>query len=188
MLRQMFEKLVGGLVIGVFGAVALFAKVGDQPRLWDVLSDRIAGTNIQQNGPSVIWVDAQRPTSRMMVTADSSFQPQGAAAAAPAGAAAPAPARAPVKDWRRHLNSVLAAFNIMGPASERSSAAISAPGAPAAAAPSAAAPAAAVASVAKPAGVADPTAQAYVSYGASSRSDIMSSASGPVYNFSGSKR
>jgi hypothetical protein len=196
MLRQMAEKLFAGIAIGVFGAVALFAKVGDQPRLWDVLSDRLGGTSSQQNGPNVIWVDSQRPTTRMLVTADSSFAPQSAVAAgAPAvGAAAAAPARVPAPakaDWKRHLSGMLAMFDITGPATQSSSASVSA--APGAAAGGSAAPAAAyggsaaVAAVPKSAGVADASAQSYVNYGTSSRSDIMSSASGPVYNFSGKR-
>jgi hypothetical protein len=194
MLRQIFEKLVGGIAIGVFGAVALFAKVGDQPRLWDVLSERLSPA-VAQNGPNVIWVDSQRPVTRMMVTGDSSFAPQTSAAAPTASPTAAVPTRAAVaSDWRRHISGMLAMFNVSGPATEHSSASVSAASGAAAAssAPSSVAPAAgyaspaAVAAVNKPA--IDASAQSYVSYGAGTRSDIMSSASGPVYNFGGGKR
>jgi|GEM_PF-2021541 len=197
MLRQMLEKLMAGLAIGVFGAVALFARVGDQPRLWDVLSDRLAPPSAQ-NGPNVIWVDSQRPTTRMMVTGDSSFAPAEAAApGAVAGArpvyrsAAAAPA-APAKSssWMKHINGVLAMFDIQGPATEHSSASasVASGGAPAAAASSSsggAAPAASVAAVNR-GPIIDATAS--VSYGSNSRSDIMSSGGGPMYNFSGGKK
>ena len=194
MLKQIIQKLVGGIAIGVFGAVALFARVGDQPRLWDVLSDRLAPPTVQ-SGPNVIWADSERPVTRMMVTGDSSFAPQTAAAApaqsaATATAASPARARA-ASDWHRHISGMLAMFNVTGPATQHSSAVVSVASAGAGAPPSAAPAAvysapAAVAAVNKPA--TDASAQAYVSYGANTRSDIMSSASGPVYNFSGGKR
>ncbi len=198
MLRQMAEKLLGGVVIGVFAAVALFARVGDQPRLWDVLMDRFAPQAAGPSGPSVIWADGERPTNRMMVTADSSFAPVAAGAPAAssgslrAATVAATSAPAPTSSWQRHLSGVLQMFDITGPASEHSSASVSAASsagsAPAAAAsPYAGGVSAAVASAGRP-GVADASASAYVSYGNASRSDIMSSASGPVYNFSGKRR
>lgn len=202
MLRQLAEKLLGGLAIGVFGAVALFARVGDQPRLWDVLMDQLAPRAAGPAGPNVIWADGERPTNRMMVTADSSFAPVaagapaarvvssgGSRAATVASAATPAPA----SSWQRHLSGVLQMFDITGPATEHSSASVAASPSAAAASPAAAGSSyasgvsAAVASAGRP-GVAEPTASAYVSYGSASRSDIMSSASGPVYNFSGKRR
>jgi hypothetical protein len=192
MVQQIMRNAFGVLVVGAFVAVGLFAHVGDQPRLWDVLSERLAGNSSGPNGPNVIWVDAPRATTRMMVTADSSFAPQTAAAeaSAPRKVSSTAPvARAPKSTWMRHISGMLAMFNITGPATEHSSASASAAPAPAggapASAPAAAAPAASVAAVAPGAPAA---AASYVSYGSASRSDIMSSASGPVYNFSGNKR
>lgn len=196
MLRQMVEKLIGGVAIGVFAAVALFARMGDQPRLWDVLMDRFAPQAAGPAGPNVIWADGERPTNRMMVTADSSFAPVAAgapaASAASPRAASVAAAPAPASSWQRHLSGVLQLFDITGPASEHSSASVSAASSAGAAPTAAASPysggvSAAVASAGRP-GVADPSATAYVSYGSASRSDIMSSASGPVYNFSGKRR
>jgi len=189
MVRQILEKMFGGAVIAVFAAVALFARVGDQPRLWDVLSEHFSGSAAAPSGPNVIWVDSQRPVNRMMVTADSAFAP--AEAAAPSAvkravAAAPAPAKS---SWARHLSGVLAFFDIHGPATQTSSASASVASAPAGAAPAPSAPAgAAPASVAAAAPAAGATATAYVNYGSASRSDIMSSASGPTYNFAGSKK
>ena len=191
MLKQLAQKLVGGLAVGAFAAVALFARVGDQPRLWDVLMDRFGSGQTAYRGPNVIWADGERPVNRMMVTGDSSFAPAASvgqvpgAVSAPAARVAAAPAPSPAADWKRHLSGALALFDITGPASEHSSASVSAAAAPAptASAPSysAPAPSASVASL----GAQAPAAPTYVSYGNTSRSDIMSSASGPVYNFGG---
>ncbi|NNN05647.1 MAG: hypothetical protein HKL90_07080 [Elusimicrobia bacterium] len=196
MLRQMAEKLLGGLAIGVFGAVALFARVGDQPRLWDVLVDRLAPPVEAPRAFAVIRAEPESAVNRMMVTADSSFAPVAAAspaAAARVASAAPSASAASASAWKRHLSGALQMFDITGPASEHSSASVSAAPSAGAASPAAAASpyaggaSAAVASAGRP-GVAEPSASAYVSYGSAARSDIMSSASGPVYNFSGKRR
>ena len=190
MLKQLAQKLMGGLAVGAFAAVALFARVGDQPRLWDVLMDHFGSSQTVFRGPNVIWADGERPVNRMMVTGDSSFAPATAVGQVPGVAQAPvsraaAPTAAPAADWKRHLSGALALFDITGPASEHSSASVSAAAAPAPAASapsySAPTPSASVASL----GTAAQASPTYVSYGNTSRADIMSSASGPVYYFGG---
>lgn len=186
------QVMVLSFFVAAAAAAVLLVNFNGQGRLWDTLTKRDdfnAGANRMVNrysppdaGGSHILLGSEPPAP---VT-------QAAAAPAPQVADAPAAAvaAAPVKDsWIKHITGSLQEYSIKGPASQRSSASAGSADAPASAAPSVpAAPAAvSVASARAPAPAAAPT-PSYVNYGGSTRSDIMSSASGPVYNFAGKKR
>ncbi len=183
------DTLVTALIVAIAGSVVLFTNFSGQGRLWD----RIAGNNADAAPPAaanVVRVTAPSAAGdRMMVVPppETAAAPT-AAVPAPAKVAAVSPAPAPQKpNWIKHLTGSLPSYSITGPATQHSSAQASAVNAPAASATPAAAAAepsqpevaAAVHAVARP---------SYVNYGAATRSDIMSSASGPVYNFTGKKK
>lgn len=108
-------------------------------------------------------------------------------APAPVVVARPSAAAAAPKDsWIKHIRGLLAEYKIQGPATQRSQASASVAvysGAPAPASPTTTV-ASSPAAVPQPGPASQP---AYVKYGTVSRSDIMSSASGPVYNFTGKR-
>lgn len=180
---------VSFVVAGVIAA-ALLLDIGGKGRLLDTLLGRKDDWGAQ--APRVQRVEVgESGGSKMMVVNDLVRDDAPAAGAAEPSAPAPA-AAAPAKgSWIKHISGSLAQYDIKGPATQHSSAQASVTDAPAAAVPPAApsAPAATVAALptagAQPAAAAQP---AYVNYGTTSRSDIMSSASGPVYNFTGRKK
>src|SRR5579859_410004 len=113
MIKQALEKLLMGLVAGAFGATILFVHPEGKPRLWDVL----AGGGASSSAPvNVIWVDAPKPVNRMLVIADNAVVSDSPTAAAPAAAAAPEAQARPAEGWRRHLQGVMAFFDVTGPA------------------------------------------------------------------------
>lgn len=187
------QTMAVSFVVAAVLAAALLVDFNGHGRLLDTLLGRKDDWGSQV--PRVTRVEAQTDAGgKMMVIGDPAApEPASASASASASVASAAPARyaAAKPDWRKHIQGSLQEYDIKGPATQHSAASASVnDAAPAAAAPApSAAPAATVAALptagAHPAATAQP---AYVNYGSASRSDIMSSASGPVYNFTGKKR
>lgn len=180
------EAMIVGFVVAGAAAAVLLTNFNGQGRLWDKLLGRADDFGTPS---AAIVTRAQAPDpgdGHMLLVADA---PQAEKPYAVEARSAPKPAPAK-KSWVKHISGQLAAYSITGPASQHSSASAGAEAAPSAPAAVSAAPAAAVAAVQAPAPApAAPAASpSYVNYGSSSRSDIMSSASGPVYNFSGKKK
>lgn len=183
--------MVSFVVAGVLAA-ALLVDFGGRGRLLDSLLGRKDDWNSQRPRVNRVELAGDGAASRMMVVNDVVKNDAPAPAAVPPPAPAAGAPAAPAKDsWIRHISGSLAQYDIKGPATQHSNASASvtdaAPQAPAP--PAAPAPAPTVAALptagAHPAATAQPS---YVNYGTTSRSDIMSSASGPVYNFAGKKR
>ncbi|MBI3564339.1 MAG: hypothetical protein HY079_03995 [Elusimicrobia bacterium] len=182
---------VSFVVAGVIAA-ALLVDFGGKGRMIDTLLGRKDDWNSQR--PRINRVEiGEEGGSKIMIVNDL-VKNEEAAPAPSASVPAPVPeaAAAPAKgSWIKHISGSLAQYDIKGPATQHSSAQAAVTDAPAPAAPAAApsAPAATVAALptagAQPAATAQPS---YVNYGTTSRSDIMSSASGPVYNFAGKKK
>ncbi len=173
-------------------AAALLVDFGGRGRMLDNLLGKKDDWNSQ--APRITRVEAPTETGNRMTVINDIPNPDAPVASQTTAASTPAPAAkaAPAKDsWVKHIKGSLAEYDIKGPATQTSNASASVTDASASAAPAAvaAAPVATLAAVptasAQPAATAQP---AYVNYGSSSRSDIMSSASGPVYNFAGKKR
>jgi len=184
------QTMAVSFLVAAAVAAALLVDFGGQGRLLDKLLGRKDDWGAQ--APRITRVEAPAETGDRLTVVTGVPQDEPAAVAAPdAPAAAPAAKAAPAKNsWIKHIAGTLTEYDIKGPATQHSGASASAnDAAPRAAAPSAAAPAATVAALptagAQPAATAQP---AYVNYGGTTRSDIMSSASGPVYNFTGKKR
>lgn len=181
------EAMIVGFVVAGAAAAVLLTNFNGQGRLWD----KLLGRNDEfPPAPAIVATRVTPPdpgSGHIMLVADgfASQTPDAAPAAAAKTAPKPAPAK---KSWVKHISGQLAEYSITGPASQHSSASASAETAPSAPAAGSAAPAAAVAAVQAPSPAAPAASPSYVNYGSSSRSDIMSSASGPVYNFSGKKK
>lgn len=173
------EAMIVGFVIAGAAAAVLLTNFNGQGRLWDKLLGRA-----DEFPPSpiagVVRVTPPDPGSGHILLALDAPAPAAASAAKASTKPAPAPVK---KSWIRHLTGELAEYSITGPASQHSSASASATDAPSSAGSAApSAPDAALASARTPAPAAAPV-PSYVNYGNTTRSDIMSSASGPVYNF-----
>jgi hypothetical protein len=182
------EVMMISFVVAAAAAAVLLTNFNGQGRLWDALSrrDDFGSSRTQM----ISRFSPPDPGGSHIMVAKVVPEPEPQAAAPVPAPAAAAPAPAPAKNsWMKHISGSLNTIAISGQGDQHSSASASVADAPAAApsaAPAGSAPMA-VASARAPAPAA--TAQpAYVNYGGSTRSDIMSSASGPVYNFAGKKR
>jgi hypothetical protein len=187
------DTLVTALIVVIAGSVVLFTNFDGQGRLWD----RIAGNTPDEAPPvsaTIVHVAKESPAvNHMLVEPVENPVPEPAAAPAPAAHAevAAAPPPAPKKQsWIRHIAGSLNPYSITGPATQHSSAQASATNvtasasASASASPSVSAPSQVAAAPIAPKAAARTS---YVNYGNAPRSDIMGSASGPVYNFKGKK-
>lgn len=186
-LSTALESMIVGFIVAGAATAVLFTNFSGQGRLWD----RLTGHQDEFGASPVagaVRVTAPDPGGSHILVAAVDPGPESEVPVPKAAAPAPAAKPAPVKvSWIKHLTTRLEDVAISGPASQHSSASASAADAPAApaAAPDASA---SVASARTPVPAAPAASPSYVNYGGNTRSDIMSSASGPVYNFKGRKK
>ncbi len=189
-----FRKMTVSFIIAGAVAAAFLLNASSSGRLLELIRNH---DEWEAQGPRFVRQDAPDATGNQLMTFKLDVQlPAATAAVAPQPSAAPVRSTtqaAPVRNtqiasfWIRHIGGTLALFNIKGPATQRSNASASVSDVVAGPQPAAAPQGAAdIASAAPPS--ARSSRASYVHYGATSRADIMSAGSGPVYNFAGSKR
>lgn len=182
------QVMIVSFILAGAAAAVLLTNFNGQGRLWDKLMGRQDEWGASP-ASGIVKVEAPAETGSRMMLINDIPNPDAAAAKPAVRGAAPAAAPA-TKPWAKHLTTTLAQYDIKGPATQHSNASASVTDAPAAAAPAATPVAAPVVSVAASGAAPAPAATAqpsYVNYGGTTRSDIMSSGAGPVYNFKGKR-
>lgn len=181
------EAMVVSFVVAGAAAAVLLTNFSGQGRLWDVLAARFREQKIPiATGPARVD-GGQLAQDRMMLLPPDQGPTVDQPTVTNVAAAAPAQPEKK-KTWVKHIDGSLTPFDPHSPATQHGGTVVVAEE-PTAAAPVPAAPTAAPAAAApKIASAAPaPAARAYVNYGNTARSDIMSGSAGPVYNFTGKK-